>query len=1184
MNATFTKTCFFLMLLFLSAATLEAQKQSPLDIALRHLEQARESWQLTAADIADVTVSDQYQTRHNGVTHLYFMQRHAGIPLYNAINGIHITRDGKVAFATNRFVTDLASRANATAPALTAYQAIEAAATHLELIIDGPLRLLQQTSAQELTFEGGNISLAPIKVKLMYQLTADQRVRLAWDLAIDMPNSADYWSLRIDALDGKVLDQNNWTVHCSFDEPHHHQAGHECGIKTRQNQTFRPVGEALEMANRSMLVDGAQYRVYPAPAESPRHGNLELIGNPADTTASPYGWHDTDGQPGPEFTITRGNNVHAYLDLSNSNTSTGDEPNGGNSLIFDFPLDLSQEPAGYRDAAVTQLFYMNNYIHDFAYAYGFDEPAGNFQQNNYGNGGMGNDFVNAEAQDGGGTNNANFSTPPDGVNGRMQMYLWSSGGSSFRVESPQPVAGGYDVQLAAFGGIITATPVTGPVIVVDDGTSQGSLGCNPLTNADQIQGAIALIDRGVCEFGLKALLAQQAGAIGVIICNFEDALVSMGAGTVGAQVTIPVISMQLTDCQTIRQFAGQDLVATFQLPDADGPSLADASLDNGIVAHEYGHGISNRLTGGPAASGCLSNDEQMGEGWSDFFTLVTAVKPGDTGEQGRGIGTYVLGQDPTGPGIRRRRYSTDFTVNNQVLDDIKGTTAPHPLGEIWTTTLWDLYWAFVDEYGWDEDQIHGTGGNNMAIRLVMDGMKLQACSPGFNDGRDAILAADLINYDGAHECLIWSVFARRGIGYFADQGTSGSRNDNVQDFEPKPECIKELKISKQVTPFINPGEDITVTLTVTNHKGVTAGGVLVEDIVPAGTFYVAGSTSGANVEAEGELLKFDLGDLADGEVRTITYRLSSDPAEASIRLFFDDMEDGFGENTWFYLNLDGINIWGLTTLDANSGQYAWYVPNAEAENDQIVQLIEPILITGEQPVMRFFHRYETELGFDGGFLEVSTDGGFTWEQVNDKMIRNGYVGRLNYSTFAIPFLEAFHGNSGGWIPTFVDFSAYRGQEITFRFRFGSDAEGAPSSPNPGWYVDDIELMDLVNYNTEACVTSSQGDLACAIAPDRGTLVESAVISNTSEEKAQSTVRVFPNPARSQVNVSMMLDAAQPVLVQLVSADGRVLAQQKQEAAAGFQLFTLNTSQLPAGMYFVKVYAGTQTSVEKVIIR
>jgi hypothetical protein len=153
MNATFTKTCFFLMLLFLSAATLEAQKQSPLDIALRHLEQARESWQLTAADIADVTVSDQYQTRHNGVTHLYFMQRYAGIPLYNAINGIHITRDGKVAFATNRFVPDLASRANATNPALTAYQAIEAAATHLELIMDGPLRLLQQTSAQELAFE-----------------------------------------------------------------------------------------------------------------------------------------------------------------------------------------------------------------------------------------------------------------------------------------------------------------------------------------------------------------------------------------------------------------------------------------------------------------------------------------------------------------------------------------------------------------------------------------------------------------------------------------------------------------------------------------------------------------------------------------------------------------------------------------------------------------------------------------------------------------------------------------------------------------------------------------------------------------------------------------------------------------------------------------------------------------------
>ena len=74
---------------------------------------------------------------------------------------------------------------------------------------------------------------------------------------------------------------------------------------------------------------------------------------------------------------------------------------------------------------MSNLYFTNNRIHDILYRYGFDEAAGNFQVNNYGNGGLGNDAVNAEAQDGGGTNNANFATPPDGQEPRMQMYVWT---------------------------------------------------------------------------------------------------------------------------------------------------------------------------------------------------------------------------------------------------------------------------------------------------------------------------------------------------------------------------------------------------------------------------------------------------------------------------------------------------------------------------------------------------------------------------------------------------------------------------------------------------------------------------------------------------------------------------------------------------------------------------------------
>ena len=74
---------------------------------------------------------------------------------------------------------------------------------------------------------------------------------------------------------------------------------------------------------------------------------------------------------------------------------------------------------------MTNLFYWNNLVHDVMYQYGFDEVSGNFQENNYGRGGSASDYVYAEAQDGGGTNNANFATPVDGGNPRMQMYLWN---------------------------------------------------------------------------------------------------------------------------------------------------------------------------------------------------------------------------------------------------------------------------------------------------------------------------------------------------------------------------------------------------------------------------------------------------------------------------------------------------------------------------------------------------------------------------------------------------------------------------------------------------------------------------------------------------------------------------------------------------------------------------------------
>src|SRR5512134_2763415 len=126
--------------------------------------------------------------------------------------------------------------------------------------------------------------------------------------------------------------------------------------------TLSRVGSASIVATASVpfppnpVLDGSSYRVLQLPTESPNDAVRQLVGNPADGLASPFGWHDTDGAPGAEFTITRGNNNHAYLDQDDDEAMDfGGSPDGGAGLDFDFPADLTEHAQFYRAAVVTNL-------------------------------------------------------------------------------------------------------------------------------------------------------------------------------------------------------------------------------------------------------------------------------------------------------------------------------------------------------------------------------------------------------------------------------------------------------------------------------------------------------------------------------------------------------------------------------------------------------------------------------------------------------------------------------------------------------------------------------------------------------------------------------------------------------------------------------------------------------------
>ncbi len=438
---------------------------------------------------------------------------------------------------------------------------------------------------------------------------------------------------------------------------------------------------------------------------------------------------------------------------------------------------------------------MNNIMHDVWYQYGFDEASGNFQENNYNRGGADDDYVFAEAQDGGGTNNANFATPRDGFNPRMQMYLWNSGGQTtadfLDINSPAVIAGPYNASGATFGSGLPTVPITANLVLVEDVTLDNDA-CDSITNASAISGQIAVLDRGNCTFVEKVEAAEAAGAVAVIVVN-NAATPVFQMGGANTPINIPSIMISQADGNAIK---AQIQLGTVNGSISDGGIVnndKDGDFDNGIVAHEYGHGISTRLTGGAASSNCLNNSEQMGEGWSDWFGLMLTIEPGDLGADVRGIGTYASGQTVTGVGIRPAPYSTDFAVNGFTYGSSNNAaqiSEPHGVGFIYATVLWDLTWALIDQYGGvaDPNVYTGTGGNNIAMALVIESLKLQPCNPGMIDGRDAILQADQLLYNGIHQCLIWETFAKRGFGASASQGSAASRSDQSEAFDLPPIC------------------------------------------------------------------------------------------------------------------------------------------------------------------------------------------------------------------------------------------------------------------------------------------------------------------------------------------------------------------------------------------------------------
>lgn len=844
--------------------------------------------------------------------------------------------------------------------------------------------------------------------------------------------------------------------------------------------------------------------------------------------SSSFSKHDPWLPPGA--TQSKGNNVDAFANLvAPDGYQSGDRrANVTSPNVFDVTYDHTKPP-GATDlniqAATTQLFYTLNYMHDWFYDAGFTEATNNPQQDNYGRGGLGRDPIIAQAEDISGRNNANASTPADGASPRIRMYVFD-GQSTKKVVTP---TGELTAQATAFGPAAFSTTGTAMRATPADGCT------TPLTNAADLRGKIAVVDRGSCSAITKVANAESAGAIGVVVVNDKPGpppTFTTGPEVDAAAITIPTLSVSREDGSTLEAPPRERPLEITLLREA--AIDRDGALDTAVVAHEWGHVLSGRLVGN--ANGLVGQQARgMGEGWSDFVALLLTTLPEDASVPSNPdwSGSYAMGTYDTSGGeneayyfgVRRYPYSVDFAKNPLTFRHIQdGTplpmTAPvafgqdgahnsesHNTGEVWASMLWECYVALL------RDGHHSFEQANEKMRTyLVTSLSMTPIAPTITEARDALLAAAYATdkQDFQHFAL---AFARRGAG---TNSASPPREsvDNVgvvESFVTGPDVeIIEAKLEGHAStcnPYgiLRNGETGTLTvglrnagtepllatkMTLSSPGGYLQfpGGAVVE--VPTLRPFQSTTTT-LEVTLDGattaETLETHIDvtdpDLAVPRTVSLVHRADYDydVAPATSR------EDLFGTpisvfTTGFDPELDASAPWRRV---ANGTTERWTLADVPAPSDH--WLVTPLLEIGPEAFkLTFDHRYQFESSssksFDGGVIEVSGDGGNTWTDIG-ALATPGYTGILDSdkSTNPLRSRPAFTGASAGYPAyqtTTVDLgTAFAGIAITIRFRVGTDAGTGAA----GWDIARVAVEGTTNTPFPARVPVRP----CSTAPAAG---------------------------------------------------------------------------------------------------
>jgi len=357
-----------------------------------------DAYSISAQQIESLELTADYVNPAGNMAWVEFEQRLNGLPVFQGLIRGGFTAKGELAGVTGLIAPISGNPALEGAPHLSAADAVSMAAANVGWNVDAGTLIQKSAGEKQVTFARGTMS-DDAKASLVYFPLSGGFVRLAW--ATEIWGNPDAFLILLDAQDGTILFRKNLTSY-----------------QTQAASYNVFTGDSPAPMSPSTVLPGSGTQ-----APYVQRTLLTLIGNESPNTFNNLGWITDVANSGNGW--TDGNNVEAGIDRDGVNGV--DATVSGANRVFNFPCNpQTDEPLTppCQNAEVTDVFYWANLYHDRLYLLGFTEPAGNFQNDNFGRGGLAADRISAQVQDSLSTNNSAFSAAPDGSRGRMLLFLF----------------------------------------------------------------------------------------------------------------------------------------------------------------------------------------------------------------------------------------------------------------------------------------------------------------------------------------------------------------------------------------------------------------------------------------------------------------------------------------------------------------------------------------------------------------------------------------------------------------------------------------------------------------------------------------------------------------------------------------------------------------------------------------